>query len=209
MVEFALVLPILLLFLIGMAEVGYAMYNYITLAGANREGARLASRGRFSDQAVAARVVSAGGSHEITPGVVEPYLKTTGAGPNTGIIVTRIVIPIESGDPIQTNVSVSGTLTIHTGAGPETRFITTDDSKLADMSSEDLLSYLDYRRDVSDEIYKYRVAGDYEANAVETFVIVETFFAHETLTHFIPFMQDPSTLYFDSTLRIMQDSRLD
>jgi hypothetical protein len=49
LVETALVLPIILLLLLGVFEVGWALRGYIVLANVNREAARFASRGIYLD----------------------------------------------------------------------------------------------------------------------------------------------------------------
>jgi hypothetical protein len=49
LVEFAVILPILLLMMIGVFEVGWALRGYLTLVNANREAARFASRGVYLD----------------------------------------------------------------------------------------------------------------------------------------------------------------
>ena len=57
-VEFALVLPVLLLIVFGIIDFGRALNAQITLTGAAREGVRLAALG-YTDAAVQARVVAA------------------------------------------------------------------------------------------------------------------------------------------------------
>lgn len=57
-VEFALVLPVLLLILFGVIDFGRALNAQIELTGAAREGARLAALG-YSNAAVQARVAAA------------------------------------------------------------------------------------------------------------------------------------------------------
>jgi len=208
-VEFAMVLPILMLFFMGMTEVGFAMYNYLRLAGANREGARLASRGRFEDHTVAEHIVAAGGSRSVG-GVQEPNLKTGGTDANTGIILTRYTIPLDPSEPIPgPNIYISGTITYEDGGSPVIRPIEVSDSRLSDLTVEELFAYLDYRRGISGEIQEYRESVDFEVSDYETFVIVETFFAHKTLTRYLPFLGEHIQLSFDSTLRILEDSRLD
>lgn len=49
LVEMALVMPILLLMLLGVLEVGWALRGYLVLANANREATRFAARGRYLD----------------------------------------------------------------------------------------------------------------------------------------------------------------
>ncbi len=208
LVEFAVTLPILLLFLLGMVEVGSAMFSYIRIASANREAARLASRGRFTDQTVVARVVSAGGSREVGGGATEPNLRTTGPDANTGVVITHVYIDQETGG-IDTSTWISGTMTVEGASGPQVRFISVDDGRFSKMSAGDLQTYLNYRSDVASQINAYRNARDYETLSVESFVIIETFYAHKLMIGTLPFIPNPVTLYFASTLRITQDSRVD
>ena len=49
MVEMAIALPILLIMLIGVFEVGWALRGYLTLANVNREATRFAARGIYLD----------------------------------------------------------------------------------------------------------------------------------------------------------------
>jgi Flp pilus assembly protein TadG len=56
--EFALVLPVLLLIVFGIIDFGRALNAQITLTGAAREGARLAALG-YPDAAIQARVAAA------------------------------------------------------------------------------------------------------------------------------------------------------
>jgi hypothetical protein len=49
LVEFALILPIMLLMLLGVFEVGYALRSYLALANVNREATRFAARGIYLD----------------------------------------------------------------------------------------------------------------------------------------------------------------
>lgn len=57
-VEFALILPVLLLIVFGIIDFGRALNAQITLTGAAREGVRLAALG-YSDAAIQARVAAA------------------------------------------------------------------------------------------------------------------------------------------------------
>ena len=52
-VEFALVVPIIVLLLLGVIQIGVAFHDYITLTDAARAGARKAVVDRFSDETVA------------------------------------------------------------------------------------------------------------------------------------------------------------
>jgi Flp pilus assembly protein TadG len=57
LVEFAVLLPILLLMLIGAAEAGNTLNAYIGVTNAAREGARLASRGNIYNNSQLAQVI--------------------------------------------------------------------------------------------------------------------------------------------------------
>lgn len=54
-VEFALILPLLLLIIFGIIEFGMAYHSYLAITHAAREGARLASVNRYSEADVIAR----------------------------------------------------------------------------------------------------------------------------------------------------------
>ena len=84
LVEFTLVLPVLLILLIGVAEMGYALRNYILVVNACREGARLAARGEDTSE-IFTQVTNAG-DILCTDGENCP----PGTPPTTGIIVTQI-----------------------------------------------------------------------------------------------------------------------
>jgi len=91
LVEFALILPILILLLIGVVEIGYALRSYLIVVNADREGCRFAARGRFSDQRVIERVISSGTFIPMSDPPV-PFLRTHGAESNTAVIVRHLVI---------------------------------------------------------------------------------------------------------------------
>lgn len=52
LVELSLVLPVFLLLLAGLVEVGDALNSYLTVVDAARDGARLGSRGQASDATI-------------------------------------------------------------------------------------------------------------------------------------------------------------
>ena len=74
MVEFALIVPILLVLLVGIIEFGRAYNTQISLQGAAREGARALALGEDASAAVASS--SGGVSMTVTPG--------SACGPNPG-----------------------------------------------------------------------------------------------------------------------------
>ncbi len=75
-VEFALVLPVLLLIVFGIIDFGRALNAQISLTGAAREGVRLAALG-YPDAAIQARVAAAAPS---LSGVTATVVASCGAG---------------------------------------------------------------------------------------------------------------------------------
>lgn len=198
-VEFALVLPFLLLLIIGMAEIGYVFYDYIVLAASNREGVRLGSRGQFDELSVIERIVATGGVQTVED-VTEPVLRTSGPDPNFGTIITTIAI------------SPTGGLSI--GAPVITGVIATADEGLRPLTPEDTrINPAEYttEEDITFQINTLRATEDFEALRNDI-VIVETFYAHDVL--FSPMAQlvnlcDPFSLYFKSSMRVLRANRLD
>jgi len=94
-VEFALVLPVLLLIVFGIVDFGRALNAQLTLTGAAREGVRLAALG-YTDAAIQARVAAAApGLRGVarrtsgTPGGRRLTSETAGARRYGSISVTR------------------------------------------------------------------------------------------------------------------------
>lgn len=93
MVEFALVVPVLILLVVGIAEFGRAYYTQATLAGAAREGVRVMAVQNDSSAARAAvRAYSPGlgvtdGDISITPGTCPAATGTT-PPPDARVTVT-------------------------------------------------------------------------------------------------------------------------
>jgi len=203
LVEFALVLPLLLLLLLGMTEVGMAFYDYIVVAAANREGVRMASRGRFEDDTVFVRIISSGGNHETSPGVWEDNLRTGGDDPNLGIIITHF--PIDDQGALGTPTSsVTGTIYI---SGTLVYLDPTDPAAHSRIDG----NCPNFHGDITAKINGRRESEGYDRQGNE-FVVVETFYAHHPLlTPFMDLfnMEDPLTLYFSSSMRVMRDSRID
>jgi hypothetical protein len=98
-VETAIILMVLVLLLYGIVEVGFGLRNYLLVSNANREATRFAARGRFTDEQIAARLVSSGGVERVGSSDV-PFLRSqemtsTAATRNTGIIITNILMDVE------------------------------------------------------------------------------------------------------------------
>jgi hypothetical protein len=105
LVEFAVALPVLIMLLIGVVEIGFALRSYLIVVNATREGARFASRGQFELAEAGTRIILAGGV--VSQNV--PFLQTGGDRPNTGMIISRMRID-EFGayDALSTTYYISG-----------------------------------------------------------------------------------------------------
>jgi Flp pilus assembly protein TadG len=55
--EFALIIPVLLILLVGVFEIGYGLNSYLTVVDAARDGARLGAKGSASDADIRALIV--------------------------------------------------------------------------------------------------------------------------------------------------------
>ena len=102
LVEFALVLPMLLLVVLGIAEFGFIFQRYEVVTNAARECARIASLPGYSTPDVRARVAA-----YVTAGRVP----TTGTNPV--IAVTDVSVPTTPGGPVLTAKRVTVTY-LHT-----------------------------------------------------------------------------------------------
>ncbi len=188
MLEIAIILPILLILLFGVAEAGFGLRNYLVVVNANREGTRLGSRGRFTEQEIAARVVSSGGVVR-REGVDVPFLRTMGPDPNTGIIITRIDLDANGAVLLQSTY-ISGVI----AENGSVRAILQSDSKI---SATQVLSR---QIAATQQINAMREAQDYD-KLKNQFVIVETFFLHHPLGRGL--VPDPWVMYTHTEMRIV------
>ena len=198
-VEFVLVLPFLLLLILITMEVGFALYNYMTLSTANREGVRFASRARYTDDAVVGLVVSSGGLTEKPDGTFESNMRLEGENANLGVIITHIYIDSE-GNLIDASTYVSGTIA---SANNVREPITPAHSKL---TGADLATLIASAEDSTDNINIYREGLTFERIPNEL-IVLETFLAHDLMTEVFPADQAALTLYFRSVMRVLRDSR--
>ena len=88
LVEFALVLPMLLLLILGIAEFGFIFQRYEVVTNAAREGARMAVLPGYTNADVIARVRTY---------VTQGRVTTTLTNPN--IAITNVTIPVGAGLP--------------------------------------------------------------------------------------------------------------
>jgi hypothetical protein len=217
-VEFALVLPFLLLLFIGLMESGYALYEYLVISNANREGVRLAARGRFTDNDIVNRLIGAGGYRKVD-GVSVPLLSVNGANPNLGVIITHIPLPANVSDGWEQLVRIEACCEPNCSPDPNRINVTqclqgviAEDGETRDISSSDstitdLAAYQE-SADATALINQMRSDGGFnvQPNAI---VVVETFMAHPLLLHLPDYfpMDDPFSLYFKSSMRVTLNSR--
>ena len=57
LVEFAILLPVLIMLLVGIVEIGWGLNSYLTVVDSARDGARLGSKGSATDAEITALVV--------------------------------------------------------------------------------------------------------------------------------------------------------
>jgi hypothetical protein len=170
LVEFAIMLPILLLLLIGVVEMGYLLRNYLVVVNADREACRYAARGLYSDHQIMQRAVSAGGVIRIE-GQDVPTLRTHGSDPNAAVIVTRIDMNPD-GDIVSYTNNYSGVIT---SSGGGVRFV----NPITD-SVVSLTQIIEHHGATTQRINDLRAAEDYESSD-HKIVVVEVFFAHEPM----------------------------
>jgi hypothetical protein len=198
LVEMVIVLPVLLILLLGVVEMGYAMRNYLIIVNANREGCRFAARGRFDDDRVGDRVVSAGG-FDTRLGTGVPFLRTgmDSPDPNTAIIITHIPMD-SSGDVLAYTTWISGVIPSEGGG---MQFVVAENSMITTTMAEIVARH----RDSTQSINAMREAAMYEPMD-NRIVVVETFFAHHPLwnTPIIP-LPDPWLMHTRTEMRVTTD----
>jgi hypothetical protein len=176
LLEFALALPVLLILFLGLIELALALRAQLVLTNANREAARYASHGAFTDEQVAERaLVSFAGQLPV---------ELSGPEANAGIIITRFHVPIGQEAATYDTPYITGTLTYVTGSGQ----VRETPSKLElDSYAQDL---------------KAKNAGFFTTNDI---VIVETYYHHNQVLH-APLIEwvfpEPIVLYMRTAMRI-------
>ena len=176
LLEFALALPVLLILFLGLIELAMAMRAQLVLTNANREAARYASHGAFTDEQVIERTLFAFAD--------QLPVELSGPDANTGIIITRFHIPSGDGAPTYEEPYITGTLTYSDDGGDV--FDTPSQIEPASYAQQ----------------LKEQNEGFFTANDV---VLVETYYHHRQVLHaplvewFIP---EPIVLYRRTAMRI-------
>jgi hypothetical protein len=211
LVELALTLPILLLMLAGLVEVGAALRNYLIVVNADREGVRFAARGRWFDSAeeiqeIFNRVVAAAGYVQQGGGELVQFLRPSAVGDlpaNATIAITFIQVPDqidETGGLVAEPPIINGPW--YTPAVPphQTRI--------------DAVAVAEAARQENYEFNKKYFVNDgpLDIPSEDNFVIIEVWYDHEQwlkLPLFTEILPERFTMYAQSTMRVTLDSRVE
>ena len=193
-VEFAILLPFLLLLIIGMVETAFALRGYLMVNTACREGIRFAARGRYTDEDAARWILASGGFTTLNRQRV-PFFRTTAPDPNTGVIITHI--PIRADGTIgEGQRYVTGTIFVNNTVMP----ITPAYSRANEVDIE-------RQRQETIEINNQRAAQGFE-RLDNQLVIVEVFYTHRTLWNYEPLgFNQILPMYSRAVMRIVSDAR--
>jgi Flp pilus assembly protein TadG len=115
------ILIVLLIFLLGLVEVALVLRAKLVLTNANREAARYASRGIYTDEEIAERALAS------FAGQLPADASGKDGPPNTTIIITRFRIPATAtakDQPIRYPAYVTGTFSYVTAQGEITKTAT-------------------------------------------------------------------------------------
>jgi hypothetical protein len=208
LIEIAIILPILLLLLLGVAEVGIGLRNYLVVVNANREGARFAANGRFDDDATMEILLDAGGTIPFG-GYGVPFLRTTltpdpaspadlldvnEMPPNAGIIITHVEFPKNyDHSAAHQNAVMLGVTQVVTGVTavqdgevvePEAQIVGRDDIRWlyddARDSRVDLIEVINRHGPSTRDIVQLRQSKN-QAEMTNHIIIIETFYMHNPL----------------------------
>ena len=178
LLEFALALPVLLILFLGLIEVALVLRSQLVLTNANREAARYASRGIYTDAQVAERALAS------FAGQLPVDVSSESA--NTSIIITRFHIPVVPAtgvdEPTRFPVYITGT------------FAYTDDNQVLTTKSKLPAKHLDTL-----------VQGNANYPTDHDLVYVETYYDHHQLlnapliSRFIP---KSIVLYVRTAMRV-------
>jgi hypothetical protein len=181
LVEMALALPVLLLMFLGLIELGLLLRAHLVVVNANREAARFASRGTFTNEEIAYRAMTS------FAGQLPAQLD--GANANTQIIITHFHIPAEDtgpGDGKFYTPFITGTLGLDSRIDPATY--------LRDLEQE------------HDSFNEKLVKSQPDAvRTTQDIVLVEIYYYHYEILH-APIVEwlfpDPMVVYSHTLMRV-------
>lgn len=180
LVEMALALPVLLIMLLGLVELGFLLHAYIVLYNADREAARFAVRGTFTPEEIVERAMTS----------VSEQLPVQLEGPeaNAAILITQLHIPADKDDFATVD------LYYHEGISVTSRFVPQDHATKIKLDN-DL-----FNQEVMDADLGLGPTS-------QDVVIVEMFHNHDQVLH-APFVEwvfpDPMPVYAWTIMRILE-----
>jgi hypothetical protein len=211
--ETAIVLVVLVMLLYGVVEVGFGLRNYLLVSNANREAARFAARGRFTDEQIAERLISSGGVERIGNRDV-PFLRSqemtpTAATRNTGIIITTIMMD-DKGNFEDEDVTryAEGVFSCGSCDGVPAGYIVDKELGLRILPPDEYAAYSlvdlkviqDTQGPSTDQINDER-ADVYDLPRLDNqIIIVETFFMHRPWGRGL--LPDPWVMYVRTDMRV-------
>ena len=220
----ALIFPVLLMFFVGLIEVGWALHSYLVMANANREGARFAARGQdifdegdITNQVIAERVwASLSEQVEVAVTGDDPPQLVIEGGDLT-IFVHRFYIATEvPGNPADDIISINdGDTASNCSAAfalaPESYRLGAETNRLgeAQNSKIDLLLHCIALAEENDEFNAQLdelYPGENIPYSVNEVVVVETIYQHELalkVPFFTVFVPDPIPLYISTQMRVV------
>jgi len=219
LLETAIVLMVLVILLYGVVEVGFGLRNYLLVSNANREAARFAARGQFTDEQIADWLISSGGVERIESSDV-PFLRAqemtpTAATRNTGIIITTIRMDDEGNfEDEDVTRYVEGVFSCGECVGVPPAYMASEKLGLrilpppgppvppeyAEYSLVDLVDIQDTHGPITAQINQER-ADVYDLPALDNqIIIVETFFMHRPWGRGL--LPDPWVMYVKTEMRV-------
>lgn len=199
-VEFAIILPFLLLLIIGMAETAFALRSYLMVNTACREGIRFAARGRYTDEDAARWMIASGGYTRVGDAQV-PFFRTTGPDANTAIIIYHI--PIRADGTVESGQTyVTGTVCLPAPGG---QVSCAPASGNIDRVSQEV--NVERHRNETITINNQRAAAGYE-RLDNQLIVVDVIYGHRTLWNYGPLGLPPVlNLHARSVMRVVSDAR--
>jgi len=184
MVELALTLPVLLIIFLGLIELAILLRAHLVVVNANREAARFAARGTFTDEQIAERAIF---SIRTAPDNALLPIEMTGPDANTQILVTRFSVPYLASEPATWQAAyITGTLGLNSQIDPQA--MANQFKAQNDQFNDDLIAS--------------------QPDAVRTMqdvVVVEIFYHHYEVLH-APLVEwvfpDPMVVYSRTVMRI-------
>jgi hypothetical protein len=191
--EFFLILPILIFLFIGVMELGVAMFTYLVVATAGREGARFAARGEFTGEEIAYRVLVA-----IKPLPVNPD--------NTQIIVTCVEIDATGNYTISEPSYFTGEIAPDGEVTIIPLFPPTDTVKSTRIDYSIFEELAEQNEEFNQDLPPGTPPSENNLVAVEAFYEHEQLFGLPIMSEIFP---NPFELYFSSIMRVTRGARWD